>query len=162
MYKHKVTPDTQSFHWPVTKKHRASLPLSSFNGRALSFLSPSPTAWGQCLNCLSSVRLIQPWNYLSWGGGGYWTLQQLNSFHLELPQWKLGLGLPKGINNSVIMKYFYWGAGLAQWLECQTWGWKVTGLSLQEQWENFSSPESTSVLTLIPVSVLLLCYHSSM
>ena len=34
--------------------------------------------------------------------------------------------------------------------------------SLQEQWENFSSPESTSVLTLIPVSVLLLCYHSSM
>ena len=45
MYKHEVTPDTQSFHWPVTKKHsRVSLPLSSFNGRALSFLSPGPTA----------------------------------------------------------------------------------------------------------------------
>ena len=34
--------------------------------------------------------------------------------------------------------------------------------SLQEQQENFSSPESASVLTLILVYVLLLCYHSSM
>ena len=94
----------------------------------LLVLLPGASVWTACLLlCSFNPETICPKE----GGGGATELcNSLTLFTWSCHNENWAWGCHKGIKNSVIRKYFYWGAGIAQWLECQTWGWKVTGSSL--------------------------------